>query len=69
MSGPVPTRADDEALLAILALFAEGYSAQQIGRHLGIGRNSVRGLVHRVRTADVKESGEPEADVRAGYRQ
>ena len=63
-------RDEDERVLAILAMHAAGWSSAEIGRQFGFMRpEAVRVIIQRVLKADLAESGEPEAVVRAGYRQ
>lgn len=52
---------DDEVALWVLHLMdVEGLSATQAGRRLGLGRNSVLGLRHRVHVDLAKsEAGDP----------
>lgn len=56
MSSPPPTRADDEALLAMLDLRdGEGMSARQIAARVGKTRSAVCGAFARVKNEEVTE--------------
>jgi hypothetical protein len=60
------TRAEDDFVLELLRLRARMTSVQLEARY-GIPRNQIRVMTNRVRNADLDESGEPAADVLAGY--
>lgn len=62
------SRAEDDRILTVLALRAEGRSAGTTGRWLGMTRSAVLGTIHRIIKADKAESGEPAEIVMAGYR-
>lgn len=60
------SRAEDDFLLDLLRLRQRMTSVQLDARY-GIPRNQIRVMTNRVRSADLDESGEPSADVMAGY--
>jgi hypothetical protein len=60
-------RASDERILQWLRLRVRGFSPVQIGRHMGVNPGQVIMATKRIRDADIRESGEAEAAVRAAY--
>lgn len=59
--GRTCSRADDEALLDMLAARSAGVSSYDIGRQIGMTGEAVRIATNRVRDADLAESGEADA--------
>lgn len=51
------TRADDDRLLALLSLRAEGHSAGALSRLFGLRSSYIRTATNRVRTADEAYEG------------
>lgn len=71
MSGPRVQsypRADDDQELRLLRLRVIGDRTDTyIASATGLSRNAIIGRRHRIMTADIAESGEPEEYVRACY--
>lgn len=58
-------RARDDAILLMLRLRTLGHSTRAIGERLGISPQNVRITTNTIKSADLHESGEP--DAAAGY--
>ena len=58
-------RARDEQILLMLRLRTLGHSTRAIGERLGISLENVRITTNTIKSADLHESGEPDAG--AGY--
>ena len=67
MASNVTTRADDERLLNLLAARARGATTPYLARATGFTDSRIRTATNRVRTADMRESGEPLDDVLRHY--
>ena len=63
----VTGRASDERLLKWIALRSAGVSQSDIGLRFGVHAGQVARDITQVIAADLAESGEPAAVVRAGY--
>ena len=63
----VSTRADDLRVLSWLGRRASGVSSAAIAAADGVRPEAVRVATSRVMAADLAESGEPEAVIRAYY--
>ena len=63
----VTGRASDERLLKFMQLRAAGVSQADIGLRFGVHAGQVARDISHVIAADLAESGEPAAVVRAGY--
>lgn len=64
---PEPDRADDECLLAMMAMRHNGLPLREIGFRLGVSHNAVATRTNAVRQADLAESGEPPRTVDRAY--
>lgn len=58
---------DEEDLRLVRAIAVGGLTRSQAGARFGIGKNAVAGLMHRIRNADLKYSGEPRDQVANKY--
>lgn len=61
------SRAEDEQALMILSRMQAGHSSGDLAAQLGRNTSFARTIRNRIIAADVAESGEPEALVRASY--
>lgn len=62
------TRERDEEVLAMLAARAAGVPDKIIARRFDVStENNVRQLIYNVRSADLRESGEPPAEILGHY--
>lgn len=70
-AGPMsaPSRDRDEQIINFCRWRACGWSFKEIGDAHGVTKNATISAVRKVIAADVAESGEPEARVRAAYEQ
>ncbi|WP_216671395.1 helix-turn-helix domain-containing protein, partial [Mangrovicoccus sp. HB161399] len=62
------SRDQDERDLKVLTLYAEGISDGEIAKRLGIPRNTSLSIRNRIRTADLRQSGEDGDVVRGWYQ-
>ncbi|WP_216671411.1 helix-turn-helix domain-containing protein, partial [Mangrovicoccus sp. HB161399] len=62
------SRDQDERDLKVLTLYAEGISDTEITKRLGIPRNTSLSIRNRIRTADLRQSGEDGDVVRSWYQ-
>lgn len=60
-------RCQDTRLVAMLRLRTAGMTGKDIGERMGLSPEAVLGQTNRIMQADLAESGESEAVVRAGY--
>ena len=67
MNAFASTRADDERLLNLLAARARGATTPYLARATGFTDSRIRTATNRVRTADMRESGEPVDAVQQHY--
>lgn len=61
------SRVQDERLLAMLRLRADGKTVQAVADRLGVNRVWVQKATSAVLAADIAESGAPEPAVRRAY--
>ena len=69
MAGYDKSRDADERLLLMLRRRSRGWTITQVARFAGgkLSPANVDTVTQRILAADLKESGEPEEDVRAAY--
>jgi|GEM_PF-6141323 len=63
----VNTRADDDQAVRVLRFASLGHRMRTIEDHLGMKHNTASVLIRRVIADDLRDSGESEETVRAGY--
>ena len=54
-------RERDEKILLMLRLRTRGYSTREVGERLGCSHQNVRVTTNTIKSADLHESGEPDA--------